>query len=134
MSSTHNTDSQYNCQKSTHFNSESESHWCMTADEFSSAAVWYSFVQTECCHWAEQEWSLSEKSEHTKQAAVDQPWEQNWHQCSHKWEWWCKHYTRQELYKLSALRHILVWHLHDDSCWCCCCWMCYMRVSAERCQ
>jgi hypothetical protein len=36
---------------------------------------------------------------------------------------------------LSALRHILVWHLHDDSCWCCCCcWACHTRVSAEMCQ
>jgi hypothetical protein len=39
--------------------------------------------------------------------------------------------TRQELYKLSAQRHILVWHLHDDSCCCCCCWACHTRVSAE---
>ncbi len=46
-------------------------------DEFSSAAVWYSFVQTECYHWTEQEWPLSERNEHTKQAAVDQSQRQN---------------------------------------------------------
>ena len=63
--------SQYNWQKSTHSDSESELHWCITVNEFSSAAMWYSFVQTECCHWAEWEWLLSDKSEHTKQAAVD---------------------------------------------------------------
>ncbi len=53
-------------------------------DEFSSAVMWYKSVQTEHCHWAEQEWSLSEKSECTKQAAVNQPQEQNWHQCLHR--------------------------------------------------
>jgi hypothetical protein len=30
----------------------------------------------------------------------------------------CKCCTRQELYKLSAQRHIFVQHLHDDSCCC----------------
>ncbi len=72
---------------------------------------------------------------HTKQAAVDQSWEQNWHWCSHRWEWQHKCCTRQKLYKLSASRHIFVWHLHDNSCWCCCCcWACYTKVSAEMCQ
>ncbi len=47
-------------------------HWCTTADEFLSDLMWYNFVQTEHCYWAEWEWSLSERSEHTKQAAVDQ--------------------------------------------------------------
>jgi len=78
--------SQYNCQKSTHFDSELKSCWCTTADEFLFAAVWYDSVWIKHCHWAEWEWSLSEKSEHTKQAAVNQPQEQNWHQCSHRWE------------------------------------------------
>ena len=97
--------------------------------------MWYDSVQTKHCHWAEQEWPLSEKSEHTKQAAVDQPQEQNWHQCLHRQEQQHKHCTRQELYQLLALRHILVWHLHDDSCWCCCCcWACHTKVSAEMCQ
>ena len=36
--------SQYNCQKSTCLNSESELHWCTTIDEFSSEPVWYSFI------------------------------------------------------------------------------------------
>ncbi len=49
----------------------------MTVDEFSSATVWYSFVQTEHCHWAEQEWPLFDESERTKQAAVDQQKKQN---------------------------------------------------------
>ena len=49
-------------------------------DEFSPAAMWYRFVQTECSHQAAQEWSLSEKSECTKQTAVNQWREQNWHQ------------------------------------------------------
>ncbi len=43
----------------------------MTVNEFSSAAMWYRFVQMKHCHCAEQEWSLSEESECTKQAAVD---------------------------------------------------------------
>ncbi len=43
----------------------------MMTDEFSSAAVWYSSVQTECCHWAKWEWLLSDESEHMKQAAVN---------------------------------------------------------------
>jgi len=129
------SDSQYNWQKSTHFDSESELYWCMTADEFSSESMWYDFVQTEHCFWAKQEWSLFKKSEHTKQAAVDQLREQNWQQCSQKWEWQCKHCTRWELYKLSALRHMFVQHLHDDDCCCCCCcWACHTRVSAEMCQ
>jgi len=80
----HISDSQYNCQKSTCSDSESESCWCTMTDKFSSAAMWYSFVWTECCHWTEWEWPLSEKSEHTKQAAVDQPQKQNWHQCLHR--------------------------------------------------
>jgi hypothetical protein len=101
-----------NWQKNT-FDSESELHWCTTTDEFSSELMWYS-LQTKHCHWAKWEWSLSERSEHTKQAAVDQQREQNWHQCSQKWEWQHECCTRWELYKLSALRHILVWHLHDD--------------------
>ncbi len=102
------------------------------ADEFSSATVWYKFVHTKCCHWAEQEWPLFERNERTKQAAVDQSWEQNWHQCSQEWEQWHKCCTRQEPYKLSAQRHILVWHLHDDSCCCCCCWACCTKVNSEK--
>jgi len=39
-------------------------------------------------------WPLSEKSEHTKQAAVDQPQEQNWHQCSQEQKQQCKCCTR----------------------------------------
>jgi len=100
-------------------------------DEFLSAAVWYRFIQMKHCHWAEQEWPWFKKSEHTKQAAVDQPWEQNWHQHLQGWEWQHKHCTRQKSYKLSAQRHLLVQHLHDDSCCCCCCWACCTRVSAE---
>ena len=64
-------DSQYNCQKSIYLDFESELCWCMMTDEFSSAAVWYSSVQTECCHWAKWEWLLSDESEHMKQAAVN---------------------------------------------------------------
>ncbi len=75
------SDSWYNCQKPTCLNSESELCWCMTVNESSSAVMWYKFVWTEHYHWTEQEWPLSERSEHTKQAAVDQPQEQNWHQC-----------------------------------------------------
>jgi hypothetical protein len=80
----HIFNSQYNHQKSTCFDFKSELCWCITADEFLSNSVWYSFIQTECCHQTEQEWSLFEKSECTKQAAVDQSQEQNWHQCSHR--------------------------------------------------
>jgi hypothetical protein len=67
-------------QKSTHSDSESELHWCTTADEFSSDSVWYKAVQTEHSHWAAQEWLLSEKSEHTEWAAADQQRELNQHQ------------------------------------------------------
>ncbi len=76
----HVSDSWYNWQKSTHSDSESELHWCMTADESSSDSMWHIAVQTECSHWAVWEWPLSKKSEHNKQAAVDQQREQNWHQ------------------------------------------------------
>ena len=74
--------SQNNWQKSTHFDSESELHWCTTIDEFLSESMWYNFVWMKHCHQTEQEWPLSERSEHTKQAAVDQLKEQNWHQHS----------------------------------------------------
>jgi len=78
---------------------------------------------------------LSERSKHTKQAAVDQPQEQNWHWHSHRQEQQHKCCTRQKLYKLSALRHIFVQHLHNDSCQCCCCcWACHTRVSVKMCQ
>jgi len=125
------SDSQYNCQKSTCSDSESELHWCTTVNEFSSAAVWYRFVQMKHYHWTEQEWPLSERSECTKQAAVDQSQEQNWHQHSQKQKQQHKCCTRQKLYKLSAQRHLLIWHLHNDSCCCCCCWACHTKVSAE---
>jgi hypothetical protein len=52
-------------QKSTHSDSESELHWCMTVNEFSSDSMWYIAVQTEHSHWAAWEWPLSERSEHT---------------------------------------------------------------------
>ncbi len=71
------SNSWYNWQKSTHLNFESELHWCTTADEFSSDSMWHIVVQTECSHWAAQEWSWSEKSECNKQAAVDQQRKQN---------------------------------------------------------
>ncbi len=33
---------------------------------------------------------------------------------------------------MSAQRHMLIQHLHDDCCCCCCCcWACCMRVSAD---
>ena len=70
------SDSQYNCQKSTCSDFKSKLCWCTMTDEFSSAAMWYRFVQTEHSHWA-QEWSWSEKSEHTEQAAADQQRELN---------------------------------------------------------
>ncbi len=38
------SDSLYNQQKSTHSDSESESHWCTTADEFSSGSTEYKAV------------------------------------------------------------------------------------------
>ena len=56
--------------------------------------MWYDFVQTKHYHWAEQQWSLSERSKHMKQAAVDQSLEQNWHQCSHKQKQWHKSCTK----------------------------------------
>ena len=74
------SDSWYNQQKPTHSDFKSESHWCTMTDEFLSDLMWYIFVQTECSHWAVWEWPLSKKSEHNKQAAVDQQREQNWHQ------------------------------------------------------
>ena len=78
---------------------------------------------------------MSEKSECMKQAAVDQSQEQNWHWCSHRQKQWHKCCTKWELYKLSALRHIFIWHLHNNSCWCCCCcWACHTRVSDDMCQ
>jgi hypothetical protein len=48
----HVSDSWYNQQKSTHFDSKSESHWCTTADEFLFDLTWYRAVQTKCSHWA----------------------------------------------------------------------------------
>ena len=104
----------------------------MTDNKSSSDSVWYVAVQTECSHQAAQEWSLSERSEHIKQAAVDQQREQNWHQHSQKQKQQHKRHTKQGLYKLSAQWHILVWHLHDDCCCCCCCcWADHTRVSAD---
>ena len=54
----HMSDSWYNCQKATHLDFESESHWCMTADEFSSGSTWYRAIQTEHSHQAVQECPL----------------------------------------------------------------------------
>ncbi len=73
----HVSDSWHNQQKPTHFNSESELHWCTTADEFSFDSVWCVAVQTEHSHWAVQEWLLFEKSECTEWAAADQQRELN---------------------------------------------------------
>jgi hypothetical protein len=124
------SDSWHNWQKSTHSDSESESCWCTTADEFSFDSMWCIVVQTEHSHWAAQEWLLSEKSECTEWAAADQQRELNQHQQPQGWEqhMHCKEWG---LCELSASRHISVWHLHCCCCWCCCCWACCMRVSAD---
>ncbi len=72
-------DSWHNRQKPTHLDSESELHWCTTADESSSDLMWCVAVQMRHSHWAAQEWLLSEKSECTEQAAADQQRELNQH-------------------------------------------------------
>jgi len=127
----HMSDSWYNWQKSTHSDFKSELHWCTTADEFSFGSMWYIFVQTECSHQAAQEWSLSEKSEHTEQAAADQQRRLNQHQQLQEWGQQCMHCKEQEPCELSALRHVLIQHLHCCCCWCCCCWACCTRVNAD---
>ncbi len=46
----HVSDSLYNWQKPTHFDSESELHWCTMVNEFSSGSAEYKAVQTKCSH------------------------------------------------------------------------------------
>ncbi len=123
-------DSWHNRQKSTHLDSESESHLCTTTDEFSPGSMWCIAVQTEHSHQAAQEWLLSEESEHTEQAAARQQRELNQHQQTQEWEQQHMHCREWGPCELSASRHIPVWHLHC-CCWCCCCWACCMRVSAD---
>ncbi len=127
----HVPDSWCNRQKSTHLDSKSESHWCITADESSSNSVWCVAVQTEHSHWTAQEWLLFEKSEHTEQAAADQQEELNQHQQLQEWEQQHMHCKEWELCELLASRHISVQHLHCCCCWCWCCWACCTRVSAD---
>ena len=94
--------------------------------------MWYVFIQTRHSHQTVQEWPLSERSEHIKQAAVDQQREQNWHQHLQEQKQQHKCCTKWEFYKLSAQRHMLIQHLHNDCCCCCCCcWACHMRVSTD---
>ena len=121
------SDSWYNWQKSTHLDSESELHWCTTVNESSSDLTEYKAVQTEHSHWAVQEWSLSEKSEHTEWAAADQQRELNHYQQPQGQEQQCMHCKEWGLCELSALRYVSVWHLH-----CCCCWCCYCRACCTR--
>jgi len=127
----HVFNSWYNQQKSTHSDSESESHWCMMNDEFSPDLMWYIVIQTECSHWVAQWWPLSEKNECTKQTAADQQRKLNQHQHSQEQEQQCMHCKEWGLCELSALRYVLVWQLHCCCCWCCCCSACHMRVSAD---
>ena len=68
----HVPDSWHNQQTSTHSDSELRSHLCTMINEFSPDLMWCVAVQTEHSHWAAQEWLLSEKSECTEWAAVDQ--------------------------------------------------------------
>jgi len=79
------SDSWHNQQKSTHSDSESGLHLCMTADEFSPDLMWCVVVQTEHSHWTAQEWLLFEKSECTEWAAADQQRELNQHQQPQEW-------------------------------------------------
>ncbi len=127
----HVPDSWYNQQKSTYLDSESELCWCTTVNEFSSDSMWYVFIQTRHSHQTVQEWPLSEKSEHTEQAAADQQRELNQHQQLQRQEWQHMHCKEWGPCELSALRHISVWHLHCCCCWCYCCWACCTRVSAD---
>ncbi len=46
------SDSLYNQQKSTHLDSESKLHWCMTVNEFSPDLTEYKAVQMRHSHWA----------------------------------------------------------------------------------
>jgi len=92
--------------------------------------MWYSLVQTEYSHQTAWEWFLSEKSECIEWAAAGQQRELNQHQQLQEQEQQHMHGKEWGLCELSALRHILIQHLHCCCC-CCCCWACCMRVSAE---
>ncbi len=121
----------YNRQKSTHSDSESELHWCTTADEFSPGLTEYEAVWTRHSHQTAWECLLSERSECTEWAAADQQRELNLHQQPQGWEQQHMHCKEWGLCELSALRYIPVQHLHCCCCWCCCCWACHTRVSAD---
>jgi len=93
--------------------------------------MWYSAVQTKHSHQVAWEWSLFKKNECTGQTAADQQRELNQHQQLHRQEQQHMHCTEWELYELSALRHIPVWHLHCCCCCGCCCCTCHTRFSDE---
>jgi hypothetical protein len=105
-------------------------HWCMPW-----VLIWFDVIH--CC--TNRTFTLSrarmtivweEVSVQSKLLLINK--ENRINKCLQRQEQQHKHCTKWGLYKLSAQRHILIQHLHDDCCCCCCCcWACHMRVSAD---